>query len=173
MKKEIKVIWIDDLYTKEGEALMDRAFMNNIKIIPFEVHEKGIQHLKENEDIDAIILDARGYKNTDESTAEFSGLNYSIGELNELKNDRIIPTFILSGDKKLLNDKEFSGGLIGDLKLYIKAKDEDKLIEDLIKEVKNNPVTQMKHEYSDLFEMCENNYLDEGKKMKTRRDLLI
>jgi len=100
---------------------------------------------------DAVILDAKAYNNSENEVADLDGMYAARERLIELRQQRHIPCFVLTGQPGLMDDKSFEKA-VG--KFYNKKNREDvnKLISDLKEEVSRSNRFQIKSIYYDAVE---------------------
>lgn len=138
-----------------------------IDIISCQYHEDGISLLKEDKyhEIQAVILDATGFKNESDNIFANNGLRYSLIELDKFSKNRLIPWFVFTGASRNNND-EFRGEIeyfqtnkkFGrrDKVFYLKSIDEDALIYDIIDEINNIKNTTIQYRYKRVFNIALN-----------------
>lgn len=152
-KTDFHIIWIDDEWEK-NEAILDRE-SEGFKITPFKVAKLGIEELEKNlEKYDAVILDAKGFKNSEDEVAKLNGLKYSLDRIKELSKHRVIPHFIFTGQPDLANDEAFNS-FTEDIPIFKKGLENDALFERIAFEIQNRENTLIKNEYPGLFKSCE------------------
>lgn len=143
------VLWIEDEPEKQ-DGFPEAAYLEDIDLKHFNTSKSGMDELVRNpEKYDAIILDAKGYDESTDEKARLTGLMNSIKTIHSLP--RKIPYFIFSAylDKK---ENESAREMLDDEVIYTKAKDNDKLFTDLKASADKQPETQIRHEYSKVFE---------------------
>jgi len=161
--RKYKIIWFDDEYDSL-EILKEKAIVNGINHIGFINAEEGILELENNYKIyDAVIIDGLFYNKkgqsgdvkTDKALAEV------FRKLDNLKDKKIIPSFILSGQKSFTKDVNPYADLFKGNKVYDKQNERD--LEDLWKDIKTAadqlPDTQIRHEYQEVFSIFSLGYL--------------
>lgn len=155
-----KVIWIDD-NPEDNEALFDKAIINEIDLVHFYTSKEGMEELERNIELyDAVILDGLVFKDSRDEKASLEGLQNSISKLNELKNKRLVPYFIYSG--YLGSDKyDAVRELLSADKIYKKPGDSNLLFKDILLAINEQEITQLKHKYTNAFELCSEEYLGE------------
>jgi hypothetical protein len=154
----IKVLWLEDEIEKI-EAFLDRLYINGITAIHKDTANNFIAELTANLDsYDAVILDVMGVVNSfDEkpSSKAFSVAHQSVLSNKYKKN---IPFFVLSAQLT----KDENQGLkeyIGEAHVYIKSKDEERLIEDIKRAVSEQPDYILRNKYSDILSVFNENKL--------------
>ena len=154
----IKVLWLEDEIEKI-EAFLDRLYINGITAIHKDTANNFIAELTANLDLyDAVILDVMGVVNSfDEkpSSKAFSVAHQSVLSNKYKKN---IPFFVLSAQLT----KDENQGLkeyIGEAHVYIKSKDEERLIEDIKRAVSEQPDYILRNKYSDILSVFNENKL--------------
>ena len=165
-----KALFIDDnIESKEINFFILRAKRLGIEIIGEKFHEDGIKRLEEdkNYEIQAVILDAAGYKNEEDlnKTINNSGLYSSLRKLDKLQAFRRIPWFIFTGEANSMNTDEFTGTIKEfqkdykygrvDKIYYTKSEDDSELLEDIKFEIDNIENTNIYYQHKDVFTACE------------------
>ena len=149
----LNVIWIDDEWDTRGTSFIQICKLKHqINISPYKTRKEGIAALESNlKDWDAVILDAKAYNNSEDEVADLDGMYAARERLIELRQQRHIPYFVLTGQPDLMGDKSF-GKAVG--KFYDKKKPEEvnQLISDLKEEVSKSYRFQIKSIYHDAVE---------------------
>lgn len=150
---EYNVIWIDDECDTRGVSFIQNCKLrHNILIKAFKTRKDGIAALEQNLKFwDAVILDAKAYNNSEDEVPDLDGMYAARERLIELRQQRHIPFFVLTGQPSLMDDKSFEKA-VG--KFYDKKKQEDvvQLISDLKEEVSKSYRFQIKSIYHDAVE---------------------
>lgn len=162
--KRYNILWIDDQF----EELIDfniQAENNGIDLDGYTSFEEGFNVLeKDLTKYDGVLLDAMFFETKDQvqGTEDESGLGMAIAKLNELKSQKLLPWFVLSGkesftrtnnsllkaNKKRCFDKTNGNDLEALLELIKCEADE---IED----------TKIRHRYQQVFSVCTEEYIGE------------
>ena len=161
------VLWFDDQFHDENmQEIADKAYDKySIILNGFESAEEGLKFLVANHQfIDAILLDARFYLNEGDisGTEDLKGLRKVWDKIIQLEAQGIVlPKFIFSGQPKLDQDQTFRDtyGFF-----YSKHDPEElnKLFADIIEAANNRVETQIRHEYSKVFEVCSEKYIGDA-----------
>lgn len=159
---EYNVIWIDDEWDTRGASFIRTCKLrHHILIDAYKTRKQGMEALEGKiEKIDAIILDAKAYNNSDEEEPDVDGLFQAKDRIAELRSRKYIPTFIFTRQPDLFSDKMFEKS-VG--KFY--RKDEEgqrQLIEDLKLEVEKSPRYQVKCLYHDALSQLYSMNTDAG-----------
>ncbi len=166
MDKIYNVLWIED---EPGKMTAFKLVAKSEGIIldQFNTSKKGIEALeKDINKYDAVILDAKGYDESEDETQEVTGLQSSITGIAGLEKqyNRKIPHFIFTGQPDLMADSTFKSHH-KKTPIYSKNKDED--VENMFREIKEfadkNEITQLKHRYADVLEICKDKYIGEAR----------
>lgn len=167
--KKYKVLWFDDEHEKFS-SIKDEALLENVQLIGFSNSEEGCPELRANYMYyDAIILDGKFFKSKEQKGTEID--NTAFGEvaivLNELKvKGVLIPSFIYSGQPDFVKGKDtlidiFKSNFSANGKVFDKNIEAD--FEELLKQIKKtadeNPIRQIKINYSDVFSVFETGLL--------------
>ena len=137
----INVLWLED------NALTLRDFFNlaklhNVNLILKETAEDAKTMIDLHpEQIDAAILDARGYRQSVSEQAGTGGMH----EVRRLLETKQIPFAIFSGEALTINNEEFINA-IGYARVFEKGRDEMAVLEYIKDAVKNLPNVKAKKE---------------------------
>lgn len=144
------VLWIDDEYDKMTAFQQECEDFNGLHLEPFRTRKAGMEALEKDLDHwDAVLLDAKMFDESENEVANLTGLGKAKQRLDELSMKRTIPYFISTGKPDLISDKNFRS-LFGDY--YEKAKDDERLIEDMKKAIENSDKAQILNRYKDVFD---------------------
>ncbi len=160
--KKYNVIWFDDKF-ETLNITYEKAFLNGINLIGFTNVMEGVHELKHNiSDYDAAILDGNFYQSPEQSGDEMDDTAmFNVGlEIEKLSSKKKLPWFILSGEMNFTKEKnKFAQGF--DKKVYNKliVEDLDLLWNDLRKAADQQPETQIRHEFANVFEVCTEQYI--------------
>ena len=157
----IRVLWIDDQYA--DQSLVDFAqSIYDIEVIPFGLRVTGMAELEKNIDkYDAVILDANMLDASIDEKPNTDGLWESIFKLKELIGKKyFIPFVIYTAQPGLLSDEQFRSVTKG-IDIYIKGKDNDRMLIEIKEKIKDLPNTKLKSKYSRAFDLCTNQYIGE------------
>ena len=154
----LNVIWIDDEWDTRGTSFIQTCKLRHqIYISPYKTRKEGIAALESNLKYwDAVILDAKAYNNSEnDEVADLDGMYAARERLIELRQQRHIPCFVLTGQPDLMGDKSFEKA-VG--KFYDKKKPEEvkQLIFDLKEEVSKSNRFQVKSIYHDAVDQLSN-----------------
>ncbi len=165
------VLWFDDEHATL-EIIKDEALQKGIKLVGYENARDGIEELVNNYWLyDAVILDGLFYKDSNQKGDAVDNIAFGqvSNKLRELKaQGSIIPWFIFSGQPsfvkekndlvEVLSEEQFANG-----KVFDKNIDGD--LEELCEEIKNAcdniDTVKIKHQYHDVFEVCNKKYIGE------------
>lgn len=156
MEKRYNVLWIEDEPEKQ-EAFVENAYLEGINIFQFSTNKAGRDELMGDINAyDAIILDAKGFEESEDEVAKLSGLNTTITFLNSLSKK--IPYFIYSG----YLDKDENASvreLLSNIEIFTKGTDTQRLFDRIKEEADKHLDTQIKHEFPRVFEVANEKYL--------------
>lgn len=162
MDKIYNVLWIEDEPEKmDGFRL--NAESEGIFLHSFNTSKKGIEALKKDfNKYDAVILDAKGYDESEDEAQELTGLQSSITAIAGLEKqyNRKIPHCIFTGQPDLMTDSSFKS-LYKKTPIYSKHGhgDDEKMFKEIKKLCNDSETTQLKHRYADVLEICDEKYL--------------
>lgn len=156
--KKYNILWIDDEWEKQ-DSFLTLAEQENIEITPFKTSFEGMDALEKDIFLwDGVILDAKVYDKSENETASTIGMHRSIHRLKELSSKRLIPWFVFTGQPDLQSNSYFSESLAGK-KYYSKSNDQLKLINDIKKQADLLLETQIRHKFSNVFGIIDDNDL--------------
>lgn len=156
MEKRYSVLWIED-NPLDQEAFVDNAFLEGIDVFQFSTNKAGMDELVANVDsYDAVILDAKGFVESEDEAAKWTGLQNSILTLNSLPKK--IPYFIYSGylDK---DENASAREMLLNVEIFTKGIDIQRLFDRIKEEADKQLDTQIKHEFARVFEVTNEKYL--------------
>lgn len=154
-----RVLWIDDDYENMEPFSEMCKMLYNIELVGYKYREKGIMHLEQELDTwDAVLLDAKMLEKSDDEVANIKGLRKSIAKINELSSKHYLPYFISTGQPDLMSDEMFKDSFG---KFYVKEKDDDQLIKDMLEAMNNSPRKKLEHQYSDVVDAIHHFGMDE------------
>lgn len=160
------VLWFDDQCKDENmQEIADKAYDKySIILNGVESAEEGLKFLVANHHfIDAILLDARFYLNEGDisGTEDLKGLRKVWDKIIQLEAQGIVlPKFIFSGQPKLDQDQTFRD-TYGNFYSKHDPEELNKLFADIIEAANNRSETQIRHDYSIVFEVCSEKYIGE------------
>jgi hypothetical protein len=154
----IKVLWLEDEIEKI-EAFLDRAYMADIEVTHKDSANNFIAELNGKIDhYDAVILDFMGVVDSLSEKPSSSAFKAAYDSIVALKYKKQIPFFVLSAQLT----KDENQGLkeyIGDAHIYIKSKDEERLIEDIKRAVVEQPDFILRNKYADVLSVFNENQI--------------
>lgn len=159
-----KVLWIDDQFM--DEAMIQFAIEaddEGLSLDGYASFEEGFEALEMNiEHYDIILLDGIFFEKKGQKmgTEDESGLGMAIAKINELKNRKVFPWFVLSGKDK------FTKGENTLLKAnkalcYDKTNPSDvvRLFKEMRSAADHQPDVQLKYKYKNLLSVCSDSVL--------------
>lgn len=153
--KRYNVLWLEDEIDKV-EAFFDIAEMENVELD----HVGTVNELKTKLmgkkiiTYDAVILDAKGVIESLEEIPSLRAVQQAIEYIDGMRNIKVLPRFILSaqlGGDENGNIRE----MLGEENIYIKTRDEEKLLSNLKVEADKQIETQIRHENYLFFNVLE------------------
>jgi hypothetical protein len=162
MSKTYNILWIDDEHN--DEALLPfilQAEQQNIILDGYGSFKEGFNTIEANINYyDVILLDALFFEDEKSETPNPAGLGSAIQKINELRNKKSFPYFVLSGQSHFT---EVINPILEAFKLrcYNKKNPEDvkELLNNIKKEAEQQEITQLKHKYPSAFSLCEDKYI--------------
>lgn len=154
MSKIYKILWVDDEH--DDEALLPfilQAESQGIMLEGYGSFKEGFYALEANiNNYDVILLDALFFEDENSETPNPAGLGSALQKINELRNRKSFPYFVLSGQT---NFTDVTNPILEAFKIrcYNKKNSEDvkELLINIKIEADNQIITQIKHENQLLF----------------------
>lgn len=160
-----KVIWFDDEFDSLN-IIREKAFLNDIELVGYTNARSGIEELEKNiKKYDAAIIDGLFFSNASQSgipTSDKALFDVAM-TLEKLATSKKLPWFILSGQLSFTKEKNrFADGFKNN-QVYDKLNDQDlnKLWHEIKTAAASQIETQIRHDYSRVFEICNNDYIGE------------
>jgi len=162
--KQYNILWIDDRF-HEMIDFQILAESEGILLQGFKSFEEGFNDLeKSNKNYDAILLDGLFFEKRDQEsgTEDEMALGAAIARINELKNIKSYPWFVLSGQEQFTKTKN-SLLTANKKKCFDKTNPADIFaLFNIIKTESDNEIeTSIKHKYYKAFELCTSKYIGE------------
>lgn len=159
-----KVLWVDDQY--EDPSMIQFAIEaenNGLYLEGFTSFEEAFENLtKKINEYDLILLDGLFFekKNQEKGTEDEKGIGMAIAKINELKNRKVFPWFVLSGKDKFTKG-ENSLLIANQAKCFDKTNPSDvvRLFKEMKEAALDQPEIQIKHKYKDVLDSCSNSFL--------------
>lgn len=166
-------LWIDDEWKAQG-GFIDEAAQLGVKIIARKTSREGMEYLEENlNEVDAVILDAKVFDESEDEVAKTDGLYSSTHYIDTLKgkhNNQEIPYAVYTGQSDLMDQSMFQSSLNGK-RIFSKLKNGDSraLIEYLKDAAKSSLKATIRNRYPAVYTAClDGNYGDYGKRIWMR-----
>ncbi|RAJ17833.1 hypothetical protein [Olleya aquimaris] len=162
MSKTYNILWIDDEHNDEALfPFILQAEQQDIVLEGYGSFKEGFNALEANINFyDVILLDALFFEDENSQTPNPAGLGSAIQKINELRNKKSFPYFVLSGQTHFT---EVTNPILEAFKLrcYNKKNPEDviELLQNIKAEADMQTDLQIKHENQLLFEIL-NKYPD-------------
>lgn len=154
----IKILWLEDEIGKI-EAFLDRTYMDGISVAHKDTANNFIAELSANlNNYDAVILDVMGVVDSLEEKPSSKAFSTAHQAVLSLKHKKNIPYFVLSAQLT----KDENQGLreyIGDACIYIKSKDEERLIADIKKAVAEQEDYIIRNKFEDVLSVFNDSQL--------------
>lgn len=165
INKRYRILWIDDQF----EELIDfniQAENNGIDLDGYTSFEEGFNVLERDlAKYDGVLLDAMFFETKDQvqGTEDESGLGMAIAKLNELKSQKLIPWFVLSGKESFTKT---NNSLLKANKKRCFDKTNGNDLEELLKSIKEEADevedTKIRHRYQRVFAVCTEEYIGQN-----------
>lgn len=162
MKEEIlyNILWIDDEH-ESLKATKGRAKRNGINLYGFKSLNGGMSELERNYPFyDGVLLDAKFFENEDDVSGSEDTFNVHRAKEKLLQLKKKFEVFVLTGQAEAYEDKTFKKSFT---KVYKKGSDDeiDRLFVDIKISAACQQDTQLRHEYSRVFDVCTERYIGE------------
>lgn len=159
--KTYNILWMDDEHDGMS-GLNGDAKLNGIILNPYKSLNDGISELKKNYPIyDGVLLDAKFFEYEDDVKGSEDTDNVHRAKEALLQLPKKFEVFVLTGQAEAFDDKTFKKAF---KKVYKKGIDTD--IEQLFSDIKDAADqlsdTQIRHEYSRVFDVCTERYIGEA-----------
>jgi len=150
--KNYRVLWIDNEYDKL-EAIQIEMEQANLDITCVKTAKEGIEEISSKLFYwDGIILDAKIFNESINEVDNLTGMTRVISAVSELRNKRVIPVFILTGQPDTKGDQAFDDIIKGfGIESFSKNTQRSELYSALKKEADKLFETQLRHKYSNVF----------------------
>lgn len=156
----IKVLWLEDEINKI-EAFLDRTQINGIEITHRGTANNFIAELNSNADMyDGVILDVMGVLDSLDEKPSSRAFKAAYEAVLALRPKKYFPLFVLSAQLT----KDENQGLkeyIGESHIYVKSKDEERLIENIKKSVVELPDYIFRKKYANVLSVFKDKHLGE------------
>lgn len=150
--KKYRVLWIDNDYDK-FDAILTEMEQADLDVTCYKTAKQGVETIKNRLYYwDGVILDAKVFDETEHEADTLAGMTRVITAISELKSERVIPLFILTGQPDTKGDQAFEAMLKGfNLRAYSKNTERKELYLALKGEADRLPETQLRHKYNEVF----------------------
>lgn len=161
--KLYKVIWFDD-ECNELAIIKEKASLNGIKFFGYSNSKEGIEEIEKNiENYDAAVVDGNFHQSPNQSGDNVNDKAlFEVGNaIERLKSRKVLPWYILSGQDNFNKQTNRYADGFKDNKVYDKNSDADLqlLWNDLKAEADTHLETQLRHDYSRVFDVCTERYI--------------
>jgi hypothetical protein len=156
-----KVLWIDDEYDKLSSFSDLAKVVFGIELIPYGVRKEGMAELERRpDDFDAVILDARIHDSTTNERPDTNALYNAIYKIKELQGKSIyFPVVIFSANRNDILDQSEFQKITADIPVFKKSIDEENLLIHLKSLIEDKPISKIKSEFQEAFELCTEDYI--------------
>jgi hypothetical protein len=157
-KKIYNILWIDDEHDGMS-GFKGNAKLNDIILLPFKSLNKGISELKKNYTIfDGVLLDAKFFENEDDNKGSEDTEFVHRAKEQLIQLPKKFEIFVLTAQAEAFDDKTFNKAF---KKVYRKGIEEDveRLFLDIKSAADQMPDTQIRHEFSRVFEVFTEKYI--------------
>ncbi|MFN4873456.1 MAG: hypothetical protein ACK40T_09225 [Akkermansiaceae bacterium] len=162
MSKRYNIVWIDDQF-KEIEGFIDEAFQEGFDITAFASSREGMEYLEVNvSNVDALILDAKVFRDGPEDIASEKGLSASIREIARISGrnqGKAIPYVVYTGQPDLESDDDFADRMDG-ISIFSKNQETKPIFEELRSLIGASPDATVRNQYRATYEACHKGGID-------------
>lgn len=160
-----KVIWLDDEF-ESLDIIREKAFLNNIELVGFSNAKQGIEELEKNiKNYDSAIIDGLFFLNANQlGTPTNDDALFDVAlALVKLESTKKLPWFILSGQAGFTKEKNRIADTFKENQVYDKLNNFhlDNLWANIKAQADLQPETQIRLNYSRVFEVCTDKYIGE------------
>jgi hypothetical protein len=156
MKTPCKIIWIDDQHD-EQESFIDQAEREGFRLIPFKTSREGMEYLRDNLlFVDAVILDAKVFKESNTELASTKGLRSSLDELAKISGQnklREIPHVIFTGQPDLFGNSAFED-MVDGVPIFSKLQSNERLFQKLRELIGESASASIRNRYPLAYSAC-------------------
>lgn len=157
MSNSYHILWIDDEWEEMTSFQKYCKLHYNMELTPFKIQKEGLDTYAKNPTFwEAVILDAESLNESEQEMASVASLQNAILRIKgEFKG---LPYFISTGKTKVLDNPMFKS--IFPL-VYEKGIDDEKLCDDIIQTINEQPNRIIKNKYPEIFSWLEGTIADE------------
>lgn len=157
MSNSYHILWIDDEWEEMTSFQKYCKLHYNMELTPFKIQKEGLDTYAKNPTFwEAVILDAESLNESEQEMASVASLQNAILRIKgEFKG---LPYFISTGKTKVLDNPMFKS--IFPL-VYEKGIDDEKLCDDIIQTINEQPNRIIKNKYPEVFSWLEGTIADE------------
>jgi hypothetical protein len=156
MSKRYNILWIDDQFD-EMSGFFDDADVEGFDLKPFKSSRDGMEFLRANlHEVDAVILDAKVFKNDTNEVATEKGLTASLKKIAELSGEnkgRAIPHVVFTGQPDLESDEAFADRMDG-IAIFSKNQSNESLFAKLRELIGDAPDASVRNRFRGTYEAC-------------------
>ena len=157
MSNSYHILWIDDEWEEMTSFQKYCKLHYNMELTPFKTQKEGLDTYAKNPTFwEAVILDAKVLNESEQEVASVAGLQNAVLRIKEEFKE--LPYFISTGQPDLLSDNMFKSIFPV---FYEKEVDDEKLCDDIIQTINEQPNRIIKNKYPEIFSWEEGTIADE------------
>lgn len=157
MSNSYHILWIDDEWEEMTSFQKYCKLHYNMELTPFKTQKEGLDTYAKNPTFwEAAILDAKVLNENEQEVASVTGLQNAVLRIKEEFKE--LPYFISTGQPDLLSDNTFKSFFPV---FYEKEVDDEKLCDDIIQTINEQPNRIIKNKYPEIFSRLEGTIADE------------
>lgn len=157
MSNSYHILWIDDEWEEMTSFQKFCKLHYNMELTPFKTQKEGLDTYAKNPTFwEAVILDAKVLNESEQEVASVAGLQNAVLRIKEEFKE--LPYFISTGQPDLLSDNTFKSFFPV---FYEKEVDDEKLCDDIIQTINEQPNRIIKNKYPEIFSWLEGTIADE------------
>ena len=155
-----QILWIDDEHDKQ-DNFFDLAAQHELYITPYKTSREGMEYLEANMDaVDAVILDAKVFKDSTNEVAKLKGLHSSIKTIAGLeeRHNTSIPHVVFTGQEDLESSEDFRDQM-DEIPVFSKHTQQDDLIAYIRDSIGDSRNAYFRNKYADIHTFCQQDAL--------------
>lgn len=151
METKYHILWIDDEWQTMESFKTHCLLQYGLELHPFKTRKEGLEDYALHENYyEAVILDAKGLDKSEHEVANVGSLQNAVVQIKAHYPN--LPYFIFTGQADLMSQDLFKTLFP---KYYKKVIDDDKMCEDIIKAIEDNPNRIIVNKYSEVLSRLE------------------
>lgn len=162
MSNRYNIVWIDDQFEEMG-GFIDEADQACFDVTAFASSREGMEYLESNVSaVDALILDAKVFRDGPEDMASEKGLSASIREIARISGKnrgKDIPYVVFTGQPDLQSNEDFAERMDG-VPIFSKTQDTQTMFDKLRELIGASPDASVRNQYRATYHACTKGGID-------------